>query len=239
MIERIKLYDMRLRNYPCERGDTFRSLQVFKCPICGSISNKVIMGGSPGYGIRTCCPNGAECWHHVLEYKLRWNEKSHPKEYKLALAEEIKIIRKKYADPAPNEVLGEPDLTQESSMTNYHSYQPGSFCPHGLLGNGPYNEESIELAKQKQQQALKIGPDEKFEILISGEHPHVQAQVRFFFYGEDTSALLFPKDDWGPNFSTKGELFKQALANQKRVNEINRQWMADESIFDRMKKYPR
>ena len=65
-----KLYDLRKRDYPNKRGNHFRSLQVFECWVCGALSNEVVMGGWPGYGIRCICPSATECWHHDLENKI-------------------------------------------------------------------------------------------------------------------------------------------------------------------------
>ena len=58
--KKTRLYDIPLRNYPSQRGDTFRSLQVFKCWVCNALTNKVVMGGYPGYGVRAICPNSSE-----------------------------------------------------------------------------------------------------------------------------------------------------------------------------------
>ncbi|GEM_PF-1655422 len=71
MSGKVKLYDLRERNYPHKRGDRFRSLQVFECWVCGALSNEVVMGGWPGYGVRVICPSACECWHHELENRVK------------------------------------------------------------------------------------------------------------------------------------------------------------------------
>jgi len=65
------LYDLRVGNYPNRRGDEFRSLQVHECRVCGAVTNRVVMGGAPGYGVRTICPQSHHHWHHELEAKVR------------------------------------------------------------------------------------------------------------------------------------------------------------------------
>lgn len=88
-----KLYDLRNRDYPNKRGDSFRSLQVFECWVCGALSNEVVMGGWPGYGVRVICPNACECWHHALEDSIKALDESFDrkmKELRLPFLNEIK-----------------------------------------------------------------------------------------------------------------------------------------------------
>lgn len=80
----VKLYDIRKRDYPNKRGDSFRSLQVFKCWVCGALTNQVIMGGYLGYGVRAICPQSDQCWHHELEEKIRWLNNPHPNPVSIA-----------------------------------------------------------------------------------------------------------------------------------------------------------
>ncbi len=82
MSNKIKLYDLRNRDYPNKRGDVFRSLQVFECYVCGALSNEVVMGGWPGYGVRVICPQSSECWHHALEDKINAMDESLDKKMK-------------------------------------------------------------------------------------------------------------------------------------------------------------
>lgn len=71
MSSKVTLYDLRQRTYPNKRGDIFRSVQVFECWVCGALSNEVVMGGWPGYGVRVICPQSSECWHHEMEDKIK------------------------------------------------------------------------------------------------------------------------------------------------------------------------
>lgn len=117
MTEQI-LYDIEKRNYPNKRGDAFRSLQIFECWVCQALSNHVVMGGYPGYGIRCVCPNAAECWHHKLEQKLRWKDNPHPKDYLEALSKEIEEMRRSSLDTRVNDIIGDPDQNKIRGMTN-------------------------------------------------------------------------------------------------------------------------
>ena len=93
-MEPVPLYDLREHRYPDKRGDAFRSLQVARCWVCGAFSNRVVMGGYPGYGVRMVCPNSAECWHHELEIKIRWlQDHPHPRAYKEELEKEIEEMK--------------------------------------------------------------------------------------------------------------------------------------------------
>ena len=93
MREEIRLYDLRQNNYPDKRGDSFRSLQIFECSVCGAITNEVHMGGWPGYGVRYTCPNSAEKWHHNLQ-------DAYTVEAHKAVAHLVK-----------NDIVGEPDMS--------------------------------------------------------------------------------------------------------------------------------
>ena len=131
MSESVKLYDLETEKYPHERGDCFRSRQVFECPICGGLTNRVVMGGYPGWGLRAVCPNSSECWHHELEDKIRWLSNPHPQGYRDALEAEIIELRTRDQPLAKNDLVGEPDLSLRRRVTNTRSYQQGSNCTHG------------------------------------------------------------------------------------------------------------
>ncbi len=118
----VKLYDLDKRDYPNNRGDYFRSRQVYKCWVCGAISNCIVMGGYPGYGVRIVCPSSDCRWHSNLEDKLRWLQNPHPAEYKQALEREIEEFRKQHADKVENDIEGKPDLTPRGGMTNTRSF---------------------------------------------------------------------------------------------------------------------
>lgn len=122
----LHLYDIRDRNYPNQRGDIFRSLQVFKCPLCDAVTNRVIMQGAHGYGVRAVCPNAGEGWHHLLEDKLKLQNPHHPGTYRAELQAEIDELKKTATVLAKNDILGEPDFSLISSVTNTRAYSPSS-----------------------------------------------------------------------------------------------------------------
>lgn len=129
--DKVILYDIRKKNYPHERGDDFRSLQVFECWVCGSFTNQVVMGGSPGYGVRAICPQSAECWHHELEKKVKLLAQPHPKTYKAELQHEIEEIKEKKKEHIKNDIAGSPDFTLKESVTNTCSFKPNpKKCTH-------------------------------------------------------------------------------------------------------------
>ena len=115
-----RLYDLRERLYPSRRGDQFRSLQVFECWVCGAITNHVIMGGWPGYGVRTLCPQRRECWHHELEDKIVY-----------LLKGEIVTLREEFAGHIQNDVAGAPDVSLKCAVFNVRSRRLDGSCSHG------------------------------------------------------------------------------------------------------------
>jgi len=126
----IVLYDLRKRNYPNKRGDSFRSLQVFECWVCGVLTNEVVMGGSHGYGVRVICPQSAECWHHELELKVNLLRQPHPKTYKAELQQEIDEIKKRHKRQIKNDIVGSPDFSLRENVTNVRSFKSNSGCIH-------------------------------------------------------------------------------------------------------------
>ena len=104
------LYDLRKDDHPDQRGDRFRSLQVFECGICGAVTNSMLMGGYPGYGLRYYCPNGQEEWHKNLKEKIKLSRQPHPKFYNHELEKEIQEFRNKHAKDVKNDILGNPDF---------------------------------------------------------------------------------------------------------------------------------
>ena len=132
MAKTVKLYDLREKNYPNKRGDTFRSLQVFECPVCKALSNKVIIGGSHGYGVRVICPHSSKCWHHELQEKKEWLDKPHPRSYKDELRKEIAEMKTNVPDDIKNDVKGNPEIAPLKPMTNTFSRVFGGSCKHFL-----------------------------------------------------------------------------------------------------------
>ena len=131
-MSKIKLYDIRERDYPGGRGTTFRTLQVAECWVCKTKSNHAVIGGWPGCGLRFCCPNSGECWHHELERKVKLAKKPHPKGYQSEINAEIKNIRKQYRKTTKDDIEGEVDLNQIVSMTNVRGSKFGSNCKHSF-----------------------------------------------------------------------------------------------------------
>lgn len=129
-VKKVRLYNLEKSNYPDRRGDFFRSLQVFECPICGAITNEVIMGGCFGYGPRTCCPMSGEYWHHELENKLRLLSQPHPASYKRELEEEIKRIRKLHRNKIKDNIKGNPDFSLTGVMDSTRSFNLKKPCEH-------------------------------------------------------------------------------------------------------------
>lgn len=127
-----KLYDLDVRGYPDKRGDVFRSLQVFECWVCGARTNRVVMGGWPGYGVRAVCPHAAECWHHDIEDKMRLGAAPHPKAYLEALQAEIDELKARHADKVTHDIEGEPDLTKKRGVTNVRARKLDGGCRHGF-----------------------------------------------------------------------------------------------------------
>lgn len=133
MSEPLKLFDLTKRNYPSQRGDTFRSLQVSECWVCGALSNRVVMGGSPGYGVRVVCPNSSECWHHELEKKVEWLDKPHPRSYKDELQKKVDEMKLQHREDVRNDLKGNPDMTLPHRwVTNTFSRKLKSQCRHGF-----------------------------------------------------------------------------------------------------------
>ncbi|MDO8560794.1 MAG: hypothetical protein Q7R91_01095 [bacterium] len=132
MSEAVRLFDLTKRDYPNKRGDVFRGLQVFECWVCGALSNRVVMGGYPGYGVRVVCPNSSECWHHELRSKMKWLDKPHPQAYKDEVKKEIDDMKKEHQADVKDDLEGNPDMTQKRSITNTRSFKLSSACKHLL-----------------------------------------------------------------------------------------------------------
>lgn len=105
-INKNDIYNLDEKNYPNWRGAEFRSVQVFECWICGTLSNKVIVAGFPGYGVRVLCPQRMESWHIKLaQEKPNWPEHDPNSQIKNTL--QIK-----------NDLVGEYDIKKKHWMTN-------------------------------------------------------------------------------------------------------------------------
>ena len=130
MNENIELYDLRplkdtrisQSNHPKNKGNTFRTLQVFECPICGALSNKVEIGRRIFGGLfrGTVCPYSADCWHHELEEKIEQLQR---------LQKEIKHDREEHAALIQNDIAGQPDFLQKKIITHTKTFRKGR-CKH-------------------------------------------------------------------------------------------------------------
>ena len=132
MSQTVQLYDLRAGDHPNNRGSEFRSFQVFECLICGGLSNKVILGGYPGHGVRVACPNSAECWHHELERMVNWLKHPHPQTYKDELQKEVNEMEASNRHRVEDDIVGSPDMAQKREVTNTFSRIIGSPCTHDL-----------------------------------------------------------------------------------------------------------
>ncbi|MEK7147105.1 MAG: hypothetical protein AAB772_02515 [Patescibacteria group bacterium] len=108
---KIKLYDVENYDYPnssqaYENG--FRSVQVFKCRICGALTNLVVRRNDSSLGVRPICPNHMEKWHFDLKEKLFLRVAfSHPASYKKELEQEITEMLDKISDKISRDVRGD------------------------------------------------------------------------------------------------------------------------------------
>lgn len=129
-MNKIKIYDIRNRDYPGGRGTTFRTLQVAECWVCKVKTNHAELNGYPGYGLRFCCPYSGECWHHELEQKVSLARQLHPKSYQVEIDTEIEGLRKKYQSIIKDDIEGEVDFEQIRGMTNVRGRKPNSNSSH-------------------------------------------------------------------------------------------------------------
>jgi len=131
MTEEIRLYDIREKNYPNRRDDSFRSLQVFECTVCEVLTNEVIMGGAPGLGVKMICPYSAECWHHELQIKiqdLRLKFKSEPQKFREIVVTILGTLRR--FEILTDDIIGNADVTLKSSVSNSFSKRVDKRCLH-------------------------------------------------------------------------------------------------------------
>lgn len=70
----MKLYDMETQEWRegnFQRGDSFRSKQVYVCGICRTKTNALFCGGYPGWGVRKVCPGDSFTEHDEIESALK------------------------------------------------------------------------------------------------------------------------------------------------------------------------
>ena|SRR3989344_8143487 len=130
MVNHVRLFDLRIDGpIPVEKGTIFRTIQVFKCWVCGSFSNAAWMR----LAIHGTCPNRFECWHHKLEDKLHLAGESHPASYLRELNAEIKRIRKMHESEIVNDIVGDANFSLENLVADsVRAKNPGAGeCTHG------------------------------------------------------------------------------------------------------------
>ncbi len=136
MTQAVKLFDITDEDRPHKGGDEFRSVQVFKCWVCGALTNKVFLGGGPSWGMRQVCPNAAACWHHELEVKLVWLAKPHPASSRQELEKELEQFRGNHKKDVKDDLRGRPDFSQKHPVTTTSTFdknEKGDYCEHSNL----------------------------------------------------------------------------------------------------------
>jgi len=107
-----KLYDLEAEDYPNEKvGTTFLIVQVFRCPVCLSRTNRMETRGGHYHQRKPypVCPHREEDWHALLRAKLQKQSPAHPASYQAELASEIETLRQNTVD----QLIGKPDLSTE------------------------------------------------------------------------------------------------------------------------------
>ena len=113
----VKLVDLNTNERYQPVGSEYRTLQVFRCWVCSSLTNKAY--SVPMYKVsmpKTVCPNAAEGWHKQLRGKMKLRKEFHPPGYKLELEYDISQIKRENAHLFKNDIVGFPDLKQEESV---------------------------------------------------------------------------------------------------------------------------
>ncbi|KXB07460.1 hypothetical protein AKJ54_00160 [candidate division MSBL1 archaeon SCGC-AAA382K21] len=113
----MKLYDMdkqEWREGDFERGDKWRSEQVYRCDICHTKTNKWHMGGWPGKGPRHLCPGDRYVEHDDLESTLERHKRlsERVREYEKILRKADEIDRRG-AEDMLNSLRAEKELLEE------------------------------------------------------------------------------------------------------------------------------
>jgi hypothetical protein len=100
---KVKLYDLDSEKVPT-RPKSFRSIQMFRCPICLALTNKNQIRHGPYHqkDSQPICPSREEEWHKSLKRKLQLSYDEHPQSYKDELALEISALRGNFE----NDVIG-------------------------------------------------------------------------------------------------------------------------------------
>jgi hypothetical protein len=120
-VKSTKLCDINEGDHPSQRGDEFRSRQVFVCPVCASRNNRVVMGGFHGCRVCSACPNMHVPWHRQLARMVRWSKKPHPKSYREELGREIETMRRQHQPDVRHDLEGDPDEADVREVTHYET----------------------------------------------------------------------------------------------------------------------
>jgi hypothetical protein len=106
----VTLFDLAKGDFPISQS--FRTVQVFECGICGSLSNRAFWANCFMGGARNFCPNNEEKWHYRLQAKRELLMKPHPESYKRELRQEIEQLLQ-CAD-VRNDLVGKPDVNRKA-----------------------------------------------------------------------------------------------------------------------------
>lgn len=128
-----RLFDMRKNDWPRDEFAIWRTVQVYRCGICGALTNECFGRGCllSTSLVHTICPNAMECWHHELEIKLEWLNHPHPRAYRETLEEEIRELRAGVKRSVRNNVVGDADTSLVVNDVHWTgSCKPGQHCKH-------------------------------------------------------------------------------------------------------------
>jgi hypothetical protein len=98
-----RLFDIRKHDYPPKEGSVFRSLQVFRCFVCGARTNRAVVSCWPDHGVRAVCAYAGEEWHDGLRQMAAAFGTAHP---------EVGRLRALHQIVARDDIVGTPDFTQ-------------------------------------------------------------------------------------------------------------------------------
>ncbi|MBI2591486.1 MAG: hypothetical protein HYW34_02325 [Candidatus Brennerbacteria bacterium] len=111
---KVKLYNVENYEYPrSEKVDSrFRTVQVFECRICGSLTNLVERINDSWLGVKQICPNNGAKWHSDLKEKRQWLDSyPHPATYKSEMRKEIiEMIGEIPDEIITEDIAGNPDM---------------------------------------------------------------------------------------------------------------------------------
>jgi hypothetical protein len=116
----IKLVDMeddKWRDAGLEKGEHWRTMKVYKCHICGCLTNHFWMFSPSWRAPRVFCPGrtSKQNLHDLLQEKVdNLSERKHPRSYLEDLKNEIEEIRKQFRDiPSDVEMIGDDWKNQQ------------------------------------------------------------------------------------------------------------------------------